>query len=478
MLARIRKRIRMGITARLLLWCLVLIAIFYATTAYLLSGIDVIVAESAEIVHTNHEIGVAVQRMLQQLSKLEDDRKRYEILQDDAYMEAVVQDLSELGDMLEETLAAHPEYQDDLELLTREYTITLKKGADPVRLLMPDQTVAAWMQRLREIRDENQQAMERRLGALNEAASRASRRGLMGLGLIIALGLSGSLLFAFGLNRSLRSIRTALREFGRTGRATSVDVRSRDELGELAQALDRLTARLEREEQMRADFISMLSHEIRTPLTSIRESVDLVGEGAFGDVDPRQKKFLDIAAREAERLSDLLERLMRVSRLEAGRMEVCPAEEDPALLARTALERVRPAAEAKGVTLSGGPYDPGGWGVVWADAGQVGQVLVNLLGNAVKFSPRGGEVALELERADEGAVFTVLDQGPGVAEAERELVFQKWYRGAAGTVEGAGLGLYISRSIVEAHGGRMWVEGRPDGPGSAFRFLLPARGGQ
>lgn len=472
-----RAHFRMGITARLLLWCLALIAVFYATTAYLLSGIDVIVAESAEIVRTNHEVGVAVQGMLQQLAKLEDDRKRYEILQDDAYMEAVVQDLAQLGEMLEETLAAHPEYEDELEPLTREYTITLKKGADPVRLLMPDQTVAGWMSRLREIRDENQQAMEHRLSALNEAASTASRRGLMGLGVIIALGLAGSLLFAYGLNRSLRTIRGALREFGRTGRATSVDVKTRDELGELALALDRLTARLEREEQMRADFIAMLSHEIRTPLTSIRESVDLVGEGAFGAVVPKQKRFLDIAAREAGRLSDLLERLMRVSRLEAGRLEVCPGAEDPVSLAHTALERVRPTAEAKGVELAGSTLLEGEGGMVWADAGQVGQVLVNLLGNAVKFSPRGGEVLLEVERTSEGTVFSVLDQGPGVPEAERELVFQKWYRGEAGTVEGAGLGLYISRSIVEAHGGRMWVTDRPDGPGSVFRFLLPTRTG-
>jgi len=466
-------RIRMGITTRLLLWCLALIAIFYATTAYLLSGIDEIVADSGEIVRTNHEVGVAVQRMLQQLSKLEEDRKRYEILQDDAYMEAVVQDLDQLGDMLEQTLAAHPEYADELEPLTREYTITLKKGAAPERLLMPDRTVAGWMQRLREIRDQNQQAMERRLGDLNRTASMASRRGLAGMGLVIALGLAGSLLFAYGLNRSLRTIRAALREFGRTGRATSVNVRSRDELGELAQALDRLTARLEREERMRADFISMLSHEIRTPLTSIRESVELVGDGSLGQVNREQQRFLNIAAREAGRLSDLLERLMRVSRLEAGRMEVCPGPVDPQELAAAALERVRPAAEAKKVRLElEGPHGAQDW-IVPADAGQVGQVLVNLLGNAVKFSPPAGLVRLEVRRTAEGALFRVLDQGPGVPQEERELVFQKWYRGEAGTVEGAGLGLYISRSIVQAHGGRMWVQAGPGGRGSAFCFLLP-----
>lgn len=466
-------RIRMGITARLLLWCLALIAVFYATTAYLLSGIDEIVADSGEIVRTNHEVGVAVQRMLQQLAKLEENRKRYEILQDDAYMEAVVRDLAQLGDMLEQTLAQHPEYQDEFEPLTREYSITLKKGAAPERLLMPDRTVAGWMERLREVRDDNQRAMEQRLGDLNRTASMASRRGLMGLGLIIALGLTGSLLFAYGVNRSLRTIRAALREFGRTGRATSVDVRSRDELGELAQALDRLTARLEREERMRADFISMLSHEIRTPLTSIRESVDLVGDGSFGAVNEKQQRFLGLAAREAERLSALLERLMRVSRLEAGRMDVSPASLDPHTLALTALERVRPAAAAKDIRLEAPePLPESAWSVR-ADAGQVEQVLVNLLGNAVKFSPRRGTVRLELRRNAEGVAFGVLDQGPGIPESERELVFQKWYRGEAGTVEGAGLGLYISQSIVLAHGGRMWVEGRDPESGCAFWFLLP-----
>lgn len=472
----VRPRIRMGMTGRLLLWCLALIAIFFATTLHLLSSMDEVVGESAEIVRTNYEIGVAMQRMLQQLAKLEEDRKRYEILQDDAYMEAVVQDLADFGAMLDETLRAHPEYFKVLEPLTLEYTITLKKGAEPARLLMPDQTVADWMERLRRVRDDNQREMERRLSGLNEAASVSARRGLLGLSAAIAVGLAGSLLFAWGLNRSLRAIRAAIRQFGRTGRATTLKPERQDELGELAASFDRLTARLEREERMRADFIAMLSHEIRTPLTSIRESVDLVGEGAFGEVAPEQKRFLDIASKEAERLSGLLERLMRVSRLESGSLELHPAHESAADMARIALERVRPAAEAKGVRLvADWPDDIDA--AVWANAGQVGQVLVNLLGNAVKFSPQDAEVRLILEPSAEEVLFCVADQGPGVAPEERELVFQKWYRGKAGDVEGAGLGLYISRAIVESHNGRMWVgtgndiAGAPTG--SAFCFTLP-----
>jgi len=255
-----------------------------------------------------------------------------------------------------------------------------------------------------------------------------------------------------------------------------VYVSTRDELGELARTFNRMTEQLRREEQMRSDFISMLSHEIRTPLTSIRESVDMVADGTFGAVNERQKRFLDIARQETVRLSGLLERLMQVSRLESARPEVHPEPESAAELALSALERIRPAAEAKEVELGCNPCPEEV--MVMADRDHVQQVLLNLLGNAVKFSGPNTrvdlEVASEPERYGGRAVFRVTDQGPGIPEEEQPHVFGKYYReaGVRGTVDGAGLGLFISRAIVEAHGGSMWLDSSP-GKGSRFSFSLP-----
>ena len=470
---------RLGITAKLLLWSLALILIFYLTTAYLLVRTERIVASSSTIAGVHYDIGVSTQRMIQTLLTLEENRKRYEILQKDIYMEYVIQDLSEFGRQLTEVLDRHPEYAEKWEPLTREYTITLSKGGDPETLLLPDQTVNTWIEVLQATRLENQQEMKERLGGLYAQAREASSMGLVGLIASITLGVVGTLVIAWRLNRSLREVRRGIRQWGRTGAVEPVRVSTRDELGELARTFNRMTGQLQREERMRSDFISMLSHEIRTPLTSIRESVDLVAEGTFGAVNERQQRFLDIARQETVRLSGLLERLMQVSRLESSRPEIRPEPVSAAELARSALERIRPAAEAKAVALDCRACDDSV--LVRADNEHVQQVLLNLLGNAVKFSDQGTRVELDMlvEPGQDGgrAVFRVTDQGPGIPEEEQPLVFGKYYRepGVRGTVDGAGLGLFISRAIVEAHGGAMWLESSP-GQGSRFSFSLPLAG--
>lgn len=465
---------RLGITAKLLFWSLALILIFYLTTTYLLVRTGRIVAASSTIAGTHYDIGVSTQRMIQTLLTLEENRKRYEILQKDIYMENVIQDLAEFGRQLNEVLERHPEYAEKWEPLTREYTITLSKGGDPETRLLPDQTVNTWIEVLQATRQENQQEMKERLNGLYAQAREASRMGLVGLIASLTLGVVGTLVITWRLNRSLREVRRGIRQWGRAGAVEPVMVSTRDELGELARTFNRMTDQLRREEQMRSDFISMLSHEIRTPLTSIRESVDMVADGTFGEVNERQQRFLDIARQETVRLSGLLERLMQVSRLESSRPEVRPEPAGAAELARSALERIRPAAEAKGVTLDCRVGD--GSILVMADREHVQQVLLNLLGNAVKFSGRDTRVELDVlaEPGTEEAVFRVSDQGPGIPEEEQPHVFGKYYRepGLSGTVDGAGLGLFISRAIVEAHGGSMWLASSP-GKGSRFSFSLP-----
>ncbi|MGE4554373.1 MAG: ATP-binding protein [Desulfovibrionaceae bacterium] len=472
---------RLGITAKLSLWCLALLLVFYGTTALLFTRINRMVADSSELAGTHYDVGVATQRLLQRLQSLEENLKRYELLGRDIYVEYVVQDLKEFSGLLSEVLGEHPELRDRLAPLTREFTITMGNATDPERLFAPNETVAAWRAVLQAVRDDNQADMRRRLRSLHGQAREASRLGFVGLVAGLSLGLFGTLFIAWRLRRQLRELERGMAERAGGGRPSRpVRVLTRDELGELARAFNDMTARLEREERLRADFIAMLSHEIRTPLTSIRESVELVGDGAFGAVNDRQRRFLDISRQEIGRLTRLLERLMQVTRLEAGPPELIPRPCPAADLARSALERVAPAAEARGVRLE--PDLPAQAPLVLADPEPVQQVLLNLLGNAVKFSPEGGAVRLGLtpepgagRKAGPGrAVFCVSDQGPGVPEAERDLVFDKYYRarGVRDSVDGAGLGLTIARGIVRAHGGEMWIEDAPGG-GGRFCFSLP-----
>jgi signal transduction histidine kinase len=228
---------------------------------------------------------------------------------------------------------------------------------------------------------------------------------------------------------------------------------------------------------MRSDFISMLSHEIRTPLTSIRESVNLIIEEVMGPVNERQQRFLSIASDEIARISELLNHLMQISRLEAGLVKIDPKPLDPHAFVIGSIHRMTPAAEAKGISLEA--EVPSGIPQVLGDADHLQQVLLNLVGNAIKFSPKGGSVNVRVEAFGDGdeecVSFSVSDRGPGIPEDEQGLIFCKYYRatGIRQEVDGVGLGLSISKQIVEAHGGTIWVKSQV-GRGSTFGFTLPA----
>jgi signal transduction histidine kinase len=218
----------------------------------------------------------------------------------------------------------------------------------------------------------------------------------------------------------------------------------------------------------------MLSHEIRTPLTSIRESVNLIGEGLMGEINDRQRKFLDIATLEMKRVSELLNRIMQVSYLESGALELDFQKIDPTALAAECVEQMKPAAETKKIDIKLEP--PQKMLFIIGDPKYLQQAFINLLGNAIKFSPENSQVRLIAE-TDQGRIkFSIVDNGPGVPKNEKPFIFNKYYRakGVRGKSDGAGLGLSITRHIVEAHGGRIWVKSGPNG-GAAMVFTLPAR---
>ena len=465
---------RLGITGKLLIWCLALVAIFYATTSVLFLRIQSLVEVSSAIVNINYDIDKSAQRMIQLLLSMEENRKRFEILQKDVYMESFLADMQDFGKTLTSVLGRHPEYREPWKELTQEYTIVLSRSGNPETSALPDKTITRWLAILSDARQGNQEEMEARLNELAARSQAAERLGFFGLVASITIGVLGSVLIAYRLNLSLSEIRRGIRELGRGEPARPVHVTSKDELGDLAQAFNSMTGRLQEEERMRQDFIAMLSHEIRTPLTSIRESVDLVADGVFGEVNEKQRHFLDISRQEALRLTSLLERLMKVSSLESQRLRLVTAPLDASALARGAVDRLQSTALAKNIQLK--TELPEQFVFVEADQEHVTQVLANLLGNAVKFSPPDSVVRLSVtpEPTGKSVIFCVVDEGPGIATEEQARIFLKYYRepSVRGSVAGLGLGLSIAKGIVEAHGGAMWLNSAP-GCGSSFCFSLP-----
>ena len=228
-------------------------------------------------------------------------------------------------------------------------------------------------------------------------------------------------------------------------------------------------------QRSRDEFISMVSHELRSPLTVVKESMDLVYDGVIGEVSERQKEILKIGRDNAARLNRLIDGLLDITKIEAGVMPLDICRTDLGVLLKeteadyshlAAERRVRLASALSGATLS-----------TYCDAEKVRQVLVNLVSNALKFTPDGGEITLSIRPWEGEALLGVEDSGPGIGTDDVPRLFNKFAQlggkrppGAKGT----GLGLAISKGIIEMHGGRIWVESQP-GKGCKFYILLPVR---
>ncbi|HKB75994.1 MAG TPA: ATP-binding protein, partial [Myxococcales bacterium] len=228
-------------------------------------------------------------------------------------------------------------------------------------------------------------------------------------------------------------------------------------------------------DRMKTEFISTVSHELRTPLTSIKASMALLLDGETG-LDEEGAELVQVSKRNADRLVRLVNDILDVSKIEAGRLQLDLQEHEVAALCAEAVAGIDGFAQKVGVTVRSGMA--AGLPRVRADWDRVVQVLTNLLSNALKFAPRGSEVELDVSPRGAEVLFGVRDRGPGIPADFREKLFTKFAQSdrAKREQEGTGLGLAICRALVLAHGGEIWVDSEP-GNGAAFFFTLPAASG-
>jgi signal transduction histidine kinase len=245
------------------------------------------------------------------------------------------------------------------------------------------------------------------------------------------------------------------------------------------------THRVEELSRLRRAFIHNLSHELSTPLTPLAGYLRILASGKLGALTGPQRRIVDAMVVSVGRLASVVDNLSDFASLEAGQAPLREGELDPDLLADAIVaDLAAPIREARlHVTVI-----HGGGGPVVADPRKLRQAVANLVGNAVKFSPHGGEVLVEVSRDAGRLRFTVYDQGPGVASDESERIFEPLYhaaaRGEAARLPGTGLGLPVARRVAEAHGGRVWVESPPRTQpaaisshftGAKFSLEIPAR---
>jgi two-component system sensor histidine kinase GlrK len=272
-----------------------------------------------------------------------------------------------------------------------------------------------------------------------------------------------------------------------------LDTSRNDEFSQLAKDFNSMTRRLNELDELKKDFVSHVSHEMKAPLASMRETIQLLLEEIPGPLTDKQRRLLELNLQSGMRLTSMISNLLDLSKTEAGVMEYELKSQDLLPLVRNAVAELEVQAHERQVQIH--TALPEESLLVECDSDRIVQVIVNLVGNAVKFSPRASTVQVEVEAVQEApesmpehwrrlisgtnqsrcfGLVTVADAGPGIPDSDKERIFEKFHQvkqGKRTAGQGVGLGLAICRTIVQAHRGAIWVEDNPGG-GSRFRLLL------
>ena len=336
--------------------------------------------------------------------------------------------------------------------------------------------------RFRKFLEVDSQRVARSVDSANTTAGAAIALGAAGLAATTLLVLVFGLYLARSIARPIRNAADGANQLAEGDLSIRLSEAGPGEVGELTASFNTMAESLERgqaelraqneqlreSERVKSELVSIVSHEVRTPLASVLGFTSLLLQHDFDEES--QRRYLGIIDSQARRLAELVEDFLDARRLEEGRVDLRYEPLDVIALAREQVEVFSGQSELHRLELDA-PDDPL---VIEADPRRVRQVVANLLSNAIKYSPDGGVVCVSARRED-GSVFVhVRDEGLGIPEGQHALVFTKFFRGEAGArgIAGTGLGLVLSREIVEAHGGDVGFESSP-GEGSTFWFRLP-----
>ena len=295
----------------------------------------------------------------------------------------------------------------------------------------------------------------------------------------ITLAVLLSYLSARVVSRPLRRLARELHYVGTGQFRRSLRIQAPKEVAELAGVFNWMAARLAELDKMKADFIAHVSHELRTPLTALQEGTSLLLEEIPGRLTSAQREILEVMRSHGERLFSSISSMLDLSKMEAGMMEYAQVPSELPPLIQRSVETVQLIAQNRSIELAVAPMKQ--LPLLSLDEQRIQQVLDNLLINAVKFTPSGGriQVSARLKKGQTGqekeVEVCVTDTGQGIEEKDLERVFDRFYQSSrqpSESLRGSGLGLSIARHIVEAHGGRIWVESE-ENQGSTFIFSLP-----
>jgi signal transduction histidine kinase len=353
-----------------------------------------------------------------------------------------------------------------------------------------DAALDAVVRQLDEVLRVAQVSIDARVAASAEVADQARWVSIAATLLGVVAALAVSLLTVRSVVRPVRRLVRGTHALAAGSLSHRVEPAGGTELAALAADFNAMAARLEALDSAKRDFVSAVSHDLKAPLASIQETLRFLLDGMPGPVSPQQERLLGLALGSAERLAGMIADLLDLARLDAGALRYRIAPHDLRELATIALRDLEPQSREKRLRMAAAlPAEPL---TIACDGPLVVRVLENLLSNAVRFSPPGGAVELtihhppagllppaaaEAATTGEAVLVEVSDQGPGVPDADKERVFERFHgtRPARGVGAGTGLGLAIARSVVAGHRGAVWLRDRPGG-GTVAAVLLPLAG--
>lgn len=479
---------QLSIFWRLVITSLIIITVMGGVNIYALFQLRQLTAMSTQMASYHYPAAESAKRLLGSLYAQLNSEKKYLATRDRAFLTNLTEEVDEFErnlqllrgresssqglTLLQKT---HELLQERLKLFQDEFETTKRK----IRQITPEYEHRrdGLMDRMSVSIQSYIDLHEARVsvGVTESRASAAQAEAvteqLVLVALVFGVGLAG--IASYTILRPLRQLQGHIKQIGQGNLGASLQINAPAELRELVDSVNWMGRKLQEIDDMKTEFLAHVSHELRTPMASIQEGTHLLLDEIPGPLVQEQRTTLRIMADSSRRLIHLISTILDLSKMEAGMMEYHIVPVDFQRIGEVSINKVRLLADSKHVQLVLENIGERSW--VKADASRLEQVLDNLLSNALKFSPEGGVVKVQVKPDLQAGVLevTVSDTGPGIAPEDLPHIFERFYQGRTKGkhTAGSGLGLALVKRVVEAHGGRIWIESEK-GKGVTVRFIL------
>jgi two-component system, NtrC family, sensor histidine kinase GlrK len=481
--------VRLSIFWRLVLTSLVIITVMGGVNLYALFQLRQLTMMSTEMASYHYPAVDAAKRLMGSLYAQLNSEKKYLATKDAAFLTNFNEEVEEFQRSLQHLRAQETSpqtlrlLQETGRLLQERLTIfhdevtQLKDRTGPV-VSDYESRRDVLMDRMSSTIQSYVDAHEARISVgisesrASAAQAEAVTEQLVLLALVFGLALAG--IASYTILRPLRQLQGHIKQIGQGNFGVPLQITAPAELKELVDTVNWMGTKLQELDDMKAEFLAHVSHELRTPMASIQEGTHLLLDEIPGPLLQEQRTTLRIMADSSRRLIHLINTILDLSKMEAGMMEYRIVPTDLKRITDISINKVRLLADSKHVQLLIENGEERMW--VKADAPRMEQVLDNLLSNALKFSPEGAVVKVLMKPDHKAGVLevSVSDAGPGIPADDLPHIFERFYQGkmkAKHSTAGSGLGLALAKKVVEAHGGRIWIESEI-GKGTTVRFIL------